>query len=52
MKKPNFLEYETVEGANQVDLNIYSFVRFSEKRQCYIFKKRVLALKIYERPGK
>ena len=39
-KKPNFLEMETLEGANQVDLDEYTFVRFSEHKQCYIFKIR------------
>jgi len=38
--KPNFLERETVEEANAVDLNIYSFVKFSDTRNCYIFRKR------------
>jgi len=36
----NFVEFETVEGANCVNLNEYTFIKFSEKRQCYIFKKR------------
>ena len=38
--KLNFLEKETVEEANAVDLNIYSFVKFSDTRNVYIFKKR------------
>jgi len=38
--KPNFLERETIEEANAVDLNIYSFVKFSDTRNVYIFKRR------------
>ena len=38
--KSNFLERETVEEANAVDLSVYSFVKFSDTRNCYIFKKR------------
>ena len=41
----NFIEHEIVEGANQVNLNLYSFIRFSERRQCYIFKKRAKPLR-------
>lgn len=40
MDKKNFLEVESLDEANDVDPKIYSFVRFSEKRDCYIFKKR------------
>ena len=40
MNKSNFLEIKTVEEANGVDLTVYSFVRFSDARDCYIFKKR------------
>ncbi len=36
----NFIECDTVEEANRIDLEIYSFVRFSESRQKYIFKIR------------
>jgi len=36
----NFVECETVEQANQVDLTKYTFVRFSDSRDKYIFKKR------------
>jgi hypothetical protein len=36
----NFIECDTVEEANKLDLDIYTFVKFSEKRQKYIFKIR------------
>lgn len=36
----NFIEAKTVEEANAIDLTTFSFVRFSETRQVYIFKKR------------
>lgn len=39
--RPNFLEVETVEEANRVDLNEYTFNRFSETRQRYVFSKRM-----------
>jgi len=39
-KSQDFLEIKTVEEANNVDLTIYSFVKFSDSRDCYIFKKR------------
>lgn len=35
----NFLEMETLEGANQVDMDMYRFERYSETRG-YIFVKR------------
>jgi hypothetical protein len=38
--EPNFLEIESLENANAVDLSIYSFVKFSDSRNSYIFKKR------------
>lgn len=41
MNNPNFMEVETVEEANMIDQKIYSFVKFSDSRNCYIFKKRV-----------
>jgi hypothetical protein len=36
----NFIECRTVEEANKIDLTLFSFVKFSETRQVYIFKKR------------
>lgn len=36
----NFLEVESNEEANKVDLEIYSFIKFSDTRNCYIFKRR------------
>jgi len=36
----NFIECDTVEEANKLDLDIYTFIRFSESRQKYIFKIR------------
>jgi len=41
MEKDNFKEIESVQEANAVDLTVYSFVKFSDTRNCYIFKKRV-----------
>lgn len=41
MEKPNFKEYETLEGANQVNLDEYVFLeRLSVERKCYCFKIR------------
>jgi len=37
---PNFIEVKTVQEANRINLNVYSFVRYSETKNCYIFKKR------------
>lgn len=36
----NFREYETIEGANSLNLNEWTFIKFSERRQCYMFKRR------------
>lgn len=36
----NFLEVESLEDANEINLNRYAFVKFSETRNCYIFKIR------------
>lgn len=36
----NFKECKTVEEANSMDLALYTFVKFSDTRDCYIFKKR------------
>lgn len=41
IKELNFKEIESVEDANRVNMTVYSFVKFSECRNCYIFKKRV-----------
>jgi len=36
----NFIEAETLEKANQVNLEQYTFVTYSDTRGVYIFKKR------------
>ena len=36
----NFLEIESVDDANRVDLEIYSFIKHSESKNRYIFKRR------------
>jgi len=36
----NFIECKTVDEANKIDLTLFSFIKFSETRQVYIFKKR------------
>lgn len=36
----NFIECKTVREANNIDLDMYTFVRFSESRNKYIFKIR------------
>lgn len=36
----NFVECDSIEEANKVDLQKYTFVTFSETRQKYIFKRR------------
>jgi len=36
----NFIECSTIEEANKLDLEIYTFIKFSESRQKYIFKLR------------
>lgn len=36
----NFVECNSVEEANVIDLKVYTFVKFSDTRNCYIFKKR------------
>ena len=36
----NFLEIETARDANKVDMDTYTFLRFSETRNKYLFKKR------------
>ena len=37
---PNFIEVESVDEANKVDLDKYTFIRHSETKNRYIFKKR------------
>jgi len=37
---PQFLEVSTVEEANAVSTELYSFITFSNSRNCYIFRKR------------
>lgn len=37
----NFREVSTIDEANKLDLEIWSFIRFSESRQKYIFKRKV-----------
>lgn len=43
VKQMNFLEHETTEGANTVDLEEWTFLKFSERRECFIFKRRAKA---------
>lgn len=38
--KPNFIECKTVEEANEVDMEQYTFLKYSELRHLYIFKIR------------
>ena len=38
--KGNFLEIKTVEEANTVNLSEYTFIKYSDTRNCYIFKRR------------
>lgn len=38
--KVNFLELDSVDQANSVDLSVYRFERFSETRNKYLFVKR------------
>jgi len=40
MKMKNFLELDTVDEANAVPLDKYTFVKFSDSRNKYIFKLR------------
>jgi len=40
MEDKNFIEVESVDAANAIDMTVYSFVKFSDNRNCYIFKKR------------
>ena len=37
----NFIECETLEQANMVDLTVYRFVTYSDRRGIYIFTKRL-----------
>ena len=40
MENPNFIEAQTIEEANAVNLSIYRFERFSDTKAVYIFVKR------------
>jgi len=40
MVDTNFVECKTIEEANSIDMHMYSFIKFSDTRDCYIFKKR------------
>jgi len=40
MEKPNFIECETIDEANRISLNDYSFIRYSETRNRFLFKIR------------
>ena len=40
MIESNFLEVETVEEANAVNMEVYTFIGFSPSRDKYIFKRR------------
>ena len=37
---PNFLEISNVNDANIVDISVYRFERYSDKKDAYIFVKR------------
>lgn len=39
-KTENFMEIENVQDANKINLKQYSFIKFSDTRNCYIFKKK------------
>jgi len=39
-RTPHFLECTSVEAANNVDLDIYRFERYSESKGAYIFVRR------------
>lgn len=39
-KKSNFIEVETVEEANRISLDDYSFIKYSETKNRYLFKIR------------
>lgn len=45
MMKPNFIEVETSDEANLINLDEYSFIKYSETKNRYLFKIR-------ERKGK
>lgn len=36
----NFIEVESVDEANRIDLNVYRFDRYSETKNRYIFVRR------------
>jgi len=38
--KPNFLEVKDLNEANEVNMEVFRFERFSESRDRYIFVKR------------
>lgn len=38
--KPNYLEIESVEDANRVDMEVYRLERFSDTRNAFIFVRR------------
>lgn len=38
--KANFIECKTQDEANMVPLDEYTFVKFADPRDCYIFKRR------------
>lgn len=38
--QPNFVECQSAEEANKVDLTVYRFERYSETKGVYIFVKR------------
>ena len=39
-EEPNFVECKSADEANDVNLDIYRFERYSETRDVYIFVKR------------
>jgi hypothetical protein len=40
MYSENFLEISDTIEANTVDLRVYTLIKFSEKRNAYLFKRR------------
>lgn len=36
----NFREIESVDEANKIDLEVWTFIKFSDTRNRYIFKRR------------
>ena len=41
---PNFIEVDTVEQANKIDLTEYRLLRYDEKHRVYVFSRRASRL--------